>query len=585
MLFVRHLVLILHLMHNFKMASPKEKPCRFDQGIIHESGLDHSENPHKQKYIQPYGVDGIEDLEGYREGGLHPVDILDILDGRFEVCHKLGSGGISTVWLCYEAARKRWRAIKINAASESSEDSAELRIGQFFEEKAVTARQLEMHHIILAEETFWIKGPNGKHLCSVLPVLGPTVQHWRCITLGLSAARINKVCYEITEGLDFLHEHGICHADFRPQNILMRLADGGLDHLDPDDLFGIISLPRRHEVQTLDGSHSSDAPNWVVEPLRWFELEGLVLDSAAIVDFGEAFEVTKIPKFLGIPRTYASPEVTYGEEPVGTESDVWSLALTLIEVRTGLKLGEIPNSPLNRMESFAGPIPPPYRSLAAKEMYQDEVLEYEAYGEKGMTKPQPLSEEMLNSTRSLTSLFWDASQGERASYSDTNNSSDGIEDVLGRELYEKVVVPKEENMNEEEIAIKMMPYRIPAHELTRLADLLRRMLKYKPGERLSTSGVLKHPWFKMGLEDGQFDTDEAYNTEEPFDHVLCSEGRGLHSVGEEAQALKSKTNMKNRVDTRNRRTQALFPIPPGQMLLCLSVFMPILISFIVLWGC
>ncbi|KAI1348200.1 kinase-like domain-containing protein [Xylaria sp. FL0043] len=560
-------------------SSPNEESRRSDQVAANGSGLGQSEKPHKLKYVQPYGVDCIEDLEDYCEDGLHPVDILDILDERFEVCHKLGSGGIATVWLCYEASQKRWKAIKINAASRSAHDSAELRISQFFEEQEITTRQLEMHHIVVAEETFWIDGPNGRHLCSVLPVLGPTLQHWREMYLGFDAKRINKVCYEITQGLDFLHEHGICHGDFRPQNILMRLVDGGLDHLDPDDLFGVITLPRRHKVQTMDGEHSPNAPRWVVEPLRWFELDNLVLDSAAIVDFGEAFKATEIPEYLGIPRTYASPEITYGMESVGTKSDVWSLALTLLEVRTGLKLSEIPNSPLNRMESFAGPIPPPYRSLAAKEIYQDELLEYETYGEKGGPKPQPLSDEMLNSSRSLTELFWGASpEGQ-----DTEDLfSDGIEAQLGREVWGHVLIPKEGNRGGEENATKMVPYRIPKDEIMILADLLRRMLKYKPSDRLSTSNILQHTWFKMGLKDERSHTEELFKQGDQFGQVLGPEGEGLQPSGEEAYSLRSKASIKDLVNVKNRRAQAL-SVRPEQMILCLITFIPILMSFIALW--
>ncbi|KAI0970159.1 kinase-like domain-containing protein [Xylaria arbuscula] len=414
-------------------------------------------------------MEDIEDLEDYRENGLHPVDILDILDGRFEVCHKLGSGGIATVWLCYETAQKRWRAIKINAASQSSATSAELKIARLFEEQDVTIQELELNHIVVPEETFWVEGPNGRHLCSVLPVLGPSLPHWREMSVGLDATRIKNVCYEITEGLHFIHEHGICHGDFRPQNILMRLADGGLDHLDPDDLFGIISLHRRHKVCTLNGERSSSAPRWVVEPLRWFELKDLILASIAIVDFGEAFEVTSPPSFLGIPGTYASPEVAYGGASWGKEIDVWSLALTIMETRTGDQLGNSLNDPINRMEGFAGPIPPPYRSIAAEEMYRNQIRDFEAYGQEEETKPQPLS----------------------------------------RELWESVYVPVEENVDGEQGAIKMVPYRIPEHELRILADLLRRMLKYKPSDRLKVSSVLEHTWFKGVPESEHFDGRQA----------------------------------------------------------------------------
>lgn len=41
-----------------------------------------------------------ENLSKYCPGGYHPVSLGDTLnDGRYEIHHKLGWGGFSTVWL------------------------------------------------------------------------------------------------------------------------------------------------------------------------------------------------------------------------------------------------------------------------------------------------------------------------------------------------------------------------------------------------------------------------------------------------------------------------------------------------------
>jgi serine/threonine-protein kinase SRPK3 len=41
-----------------------------------------------------------EKLSRYRPGGYHPVCLGDCFkDGRYEIYHKLGWGGFSTVWL------------------------------------------------------------------------------------------------------------------------------------------------------------------------------------------------------------------------------------------------------------------------------------------------------------------------------------------------------------------------------------------------------------------------------------------------------------------------------------------------------
>lgn len=41
--------------------------------------------------------------ESYRPGGSHPVQLGDILDGRYEILCKLGYGSFATVWLAADS--------------------------------------------------------------------------------------------------------------------------------------------------------------------------------------------------------------------------------------------------------------------------------------------------------------------------------------------------------------------------------------------------------------------------------------------------------------------------------------------------
>lgn len=78
----------------------------------------------------PAPFDGCEDLGRYREGGFHPVIIGDrFAEDRYEVVHKLGSGGWATVWLAKDSKHDRYVALKILQA-QCSEDSRELRMHQ-----------------------------------------------------------------------------------------------------------------------------------------------------------------------------------------------------------------------------------------------------------------------------------------------------------------------------------------------------------------------------------------------------------------------------------------------------------------------
>ncbi|KAI1739478.1 kinase-like protein [Xylaria scruposa] len=470
--------------------TPHGQPCSTaetkDIEIIKEAEKpESSERP--QLYYEPRDIGDIEDVEDYRPGGLHPVDMFDtLLDDRFEVCHKLGSGGIATVWLCYEKAVKKWRAIKINVADRSHDDSPELRVAKLLEKSGNTSQLLENNHIAMPLETFWVEGPNGRHLCTVLPVLGPRLSDWRHMSLKTDAARINNVCYQLTEGLDFLHSHGICHGDFRPENILMQLKGNGLDDLEPEQLFDLLHYPERDEVLTLEsGERGTNAPKWVIDPLWWSELKDYVSDNVAIVDFGESFEESQPPESLGIPKVYAAPEVIYGGVPAGIGSDIWSLAYTIMGIRTGMPLEPSVWGPLSRMERFAGPIPPPYRHAAAEKLYLDEMRTSakETEPEKAVP-PSEMLEAVGENLKSLT--------GESTGESCVRE----LELEMSIELWEQVRVPDEEIEDNNGRKWKSVHYQLPEDEVASLADLLSKMFRYQPSQRIRAGIALKHPWFK-----------------------------------------------------------------------------------------
>ncbi|KAI0444096.1 kinase-like protein [Xylaria telfairii] len=476
--------------------TPPRMPCSatVTKEVEEIKEVEHSESSesHKQLYYDPgFEVGDIEDVEDYRPGGFHPIDMFDtLLDDRFEVIHKLGSGGMATVWLCYEKAIKKWKAIKINVADRSKDDSPELKVAKVLEKSIDTSQLLENYHIAMPLETFWVEGPNGRHLCTVLPVMGPTLSAWRHMSLGTDADRINDVCYQLTKGLDYLHSHGICHGDFRPENILMQLKGNGLDDLVPEDLFERLHYPSKEEILTLEeGERGPHAPKWVVDPLWWSELKEYVSDDVAIVDFGEAFEKSQPPKSLGIPRSYAAPEVTYGAMQLGMGCDIWSLAYTILKTRTGMSLHPSFYSSLSRMERFAGPIPAPYRRTAAEKLYEEEMR---GAGKKGEMEKSSSSSEMLEADgKTLKSLTRETS-GESCVRE--------LELELGIELWERELVSDEEKEEGNTRKYKSVHCRLPQDEVASLADLLSKMFMYQPGQRIKAGIALKHPWFKKRAE-------------------------------------------------------------------------------------
>ncbi|OTA67068.1 kinase-like protein, partial [Hypoxylon sp. EC38] len=224
----------------------------------------------------------------YNLGGHHPVHLDDILDGRFEVVHKLGNGGFGIVWLCRDITLGKWRAVKIMTADYSSR-GVEERIFDHLRSQFTTT-DLDKHHITVPLEQFWLEGPNGRHLCLVMPILGMDISNWRLTLRNVHEQMVTdtkRICRQAIEALRFLHEQGICHGDFKPGNILMKIK--GIDDLSKEQLIEIMGEPELIEVETVSG----------------------------------------------VPTLYAAPEVMFRTTAPGTYSDIWSLACLIYEICAG----------------------------------------------------------------------------------------------------------------------------------------------------------------------------------------------------------------------------------------------------------
>ena len=134
---------------------------------------------------------------------------------RYTVIHKLGHGGFATVWLARDSHRSQYVALKILAGRLSKncpevEMLRRLRDGEGEDHVGKAYVMLLLHH-------FWIQGPNGKHLCVVSQVGGPSIKLWnespglRSGTRRLNAAVARKVSLQAAEGLSYIHSIGIVH--------------------------------------------------------------------------------------------------------------------------------------------------------------------------------------------------------------------------------------------------------------------------------------------------------------------------------------------------------------------------------------
>ncbi|EWG48653.1 CMGC protein kinase [Fusarium verticillioides 7600] len=431
--------------------SPTQGQHQFDDNIgfdYHE--LDHAPATSQGTFLKG-SKEGVEPLEEYQEGGYHPVHIGDVLgpSDRYRVIHKLGHGGFGTVWLCRDSVETRYVALKVMASDLKSDEILDFSLADL--DQSMPGSQF----IATPLDSFSVSGANGTHQCLTLPPLGPCVSPRLWMRLEKDpAAILRKFAYQTTQALAFLHKNQICHGDFRPSNILVKLSN--LDHLSEDELLSLIGHPEKVQVQTESGEDLPvSSPRYLVQPADISRLGNEFLtEEICVIDFGESFKFSSPPEDLGIPENYLPPEVLL-EQPdvIGPACDIWALGCTLFEIREQLPLFYMiydKDELLAEMVRFFGKLPEDWwTKWEAREEYFDA-------GGKWLREEEDWSLEVA--------------------------LSKPIEIFESGEKYREG--PKKS-------------LQTPEAEQKLMANLLYRLFKYDPRERISAEDVLGHEWFRL----------------------------------------------------------------------------------------
>ncbi|RSL57398.1 hypothetical protein CEP54_008306 [Fusarium duplospermum] len=405
------------------------------------TGYHHPRATPQGTYLSCVGED-VEDLKRYKEGGYHPVHLDDCLGpaNQYRVLHKLGYGGYGTVWLCRDTRQDRYVAVKVMVARNN--DVRELPLLRL-DQKVPGAEFVisPLHH-------FTLQGPNGSHLCLVLPLLGPPVSPdlWNQMRQDPDVA-LHQMARQAAQGLSYLHKNQICHGDFRAANILVRLIN--IDHLSEDELFSLIGQPDNIPVKCESGGDPPDSsPKYLIPTANITALTKSVYlaDQITIIDFGESFDFSSPPSRLGIPRQYLPPEVLLSGGPPapGPAADLWALGCTLFEIRQ--------QKPL-----FAGK-----RNHIVSQMV------------RALGKPPA---ELWDKWEARNEFFDDEAKWTR------DSSTFSIESCL--EQRRSLCQPQPGTRGY---------LQTPDTERKLLADLLYQLLQYDPAKRLTAEQVLEHGW-------------------------------------------------------------------------------------------
>ncbi|KAH8589164.1 kinase-like domain-containing protein [Bisporella sp. PMI_857] len=394
--------------------------------------------------------DGLEDLEDYQIGGYHPIHLGDCLGaaGRYQVIHKLGYGGFSTVWLCHDIQESHYVAVKVHTANIGLSDIPDLRL-QNLDKSAPGAE-----FINIPKDHFSHKGPNGTHQCLAFSLLGPRVSPSLWMKMEDPGSVLRKMCLQTAQALRFLHHNRLCHGDFRPANILVKLAN--LESLNEEKFLSLLEQPKLSDVLTESGEEPNiSTPKYLVAStdLSCLGAEYLT-EQICVIDFGESFSFSSPSTHLGIPENYLPPEYLMEDRTsIGPACDLWALGCTLFEIRRQMALFYMLSGKddlLAEMVDFFGKLPEPW------------WIEWEA----------------------RTEFFEE--DGKRIIV----EGSEGELNTLRNALNHKIEAFQRGGKDKKVLAM-------PEDEQNLCEDLLMKLFSYKPGNRLSAEEVVQHDWFKM----------------------------------------------------------------------------------------
>jgi len=198
-----------------------------------------------------------------------------VVDGRYRVLHRLGSGGMADVWLAEDDHLQRRVALKVL----HKQFAQDREFVERFRREAEAAAGLQHPNVVAVFDRGEFA---GTYYIAMQYVEGATLK--QLIDRGLKPDEAVPLIRQVLEAARFAHKRGIVHRDLKPQNVIV---DG-------------------------DGK-------------------------AVVTDFGIAragiSEITQTGSVMGTPH-YLSPEQAQGLE-VTAVSDLYSVGVLLYEALTG----------------------------------------------------------------------------------------------------------------------------------------------------------------------------------------------------------------------------------------------------------
>jgi serine/threonine-protein kinase len=158
-----------------------------------------------------------------------------IVDGRYRVQSRLGSGGMAEVWSAEDGQLGRRVALKLLA----SRFAADPDFRERFRREAAAAAAMQHPNIVsIYDRGEW----EGTSYIAMELVTGPTLKQLISQRGPAGPGAATDITIEILKALRYAHKRGIVHRDIKPQNVLIdeeghaKVADFGIAHAGASDM-------------------------------------------------------------------------------------------------------------------------------------------------------------------------------------------------------------------------------------------------------------------------------------------------------------------------------------------------------------
>jgi serine/threonine protein kinase len=313
--------------------------------------------------------------------------------------------------------------------------------------------------------------------------------------------------------------------DLTGSNVLFKLIN--FDSWTEEQLYDRLGQPWIETIKTESGVPPGPAaPRYLVEPIDYSKIDSRWLTSdIQIIDFGKAF-------FIGSPQSsiipsfcFLAPEVLF-ERKASVHSDDWTLAIIIYMIRSGEPLFEINLRMFDfiviHIANILGPFPDSWNKISFD-------IDGTPRHEENATNPwlsedTPLKHPLIDLVRGIESEIEPIDFHSIVETDRGNCQVNELENILkplsingGNCELENILKPRNIEERESDCCdAREAPFgartwsseelledekrhanalKISAEEAGSLYDLLSKVLRYNPEERISTAEIEKHEWF------------------------------------------------------------------------------------------